>query len=441
MVTARDDLLQHYELAWQAYFDPDAKGAGAKGWLPSLRRQQLDAFLDKGFPTARDEHWKYIDLAALKARLFEFSAPLHAVHREQIEKHLLPVEHYRLVFVDGFFEADFSLLPNQEEFTAINLANVIPKQEAIKKYITPSRDSSAFMHLNTACVQDGAFIVIPANCSVDRPIHLLFLTSSTSNNTLQNIRNIIVTEHHAHLTLLEEHQSLSEDSCWVNVVTQLFSNESAQIEYVKFQNQNTCSFHFSAIESLQRQHSQLSLHNYSLGSRLARDELQGFLAGGSAALQLQELYLPFKTQHITMHSSITHQADATVSEVLSRGIVAGKSSATFKGKIKIEKNIKQVAANLQNKNLLLAKDAEVNAKPELEVHSDDVRSCKHGAVMGRIDEEMLFYLRSRGIPQAHAYQLLLLAFAHCCLSAISHQAIVDKLLFAVTHHCKEMIHA
>lgn len=431
MIEVKDNLLQQYEQTWREHFAGEDKD-----WLYVLRQQQLNAFLVKGFPTTKDEHWKYTNVAPIKKQLFEFSKPIPSpVEQNKISQFFLTGDYYRLVFVDGFFDKNNSILPIAGKYIIANLAEAL-KQHAdlVQHYFNQQKNLSAFGHLNLACVKDGVFIYAPKYCSIKKPIQIIFLTTGSGSCSWQNTHNIIIAESQADLTLIEEHQSLTDRVYVSNVFTQIDAGEASRVEYIKLQNQHHHSFHLGNIDIRQKKDSQVFAHHYSLGAQLARDDLHCYLNETNAFLRLQGLYLPLNYQHIDLHSFIYHCADHTTSEELFKGVIASKSRAVFNGKICVEKNIKHNFANLQNKNLLLARDAEVNTKPELEIYSDNVK-CQHGATVGQIDKEMLFYLRSRGISEEEAYQVLLMAFIQEPLKDMSEE-VAQKILRCITKHCE-----
>lgn len=429
MSLLNENLLQQYENVSQNHFR-----VYDKPWLAALRKQSWDAFLTQGFPTTRDEDWKYTNLSPLNHQQFHFATTSKNQNCNEI---FLTGHHYRLVFVDGFFNKDDSIVPENENYIITNLATAMQVHEdLVQTHLSYTQNKAAFVNLNTACIQDGVFIYVPENCIVQKPIQLIFISSAESKDNLQNIRNVIVAKPHANFTVIEEHQSFCNESYIANILTQIDAHEDSKIEYCKLQYQNNNSFHFGNIEISQEKNSQVLLHSYSLGSQLARDNIYCYLNEPGASVRMQGLYLPFKKQHIDLHTYIYHQADHTSSEELFKGVIAGKSAAVFNGKIYVEKNIKQAVANLQNKNLLLARDAKINTKPELEIYASDVK-CRHGATIGQIDQEMLFYLRSRGILQEKAYELLLLAFVREHLNVIYNAQVSEKILSYVTHHCEE----
>jgi Fe-S cluster assembly protein SufD len=331
-------------------------------------------------------------------------------------------EYYQLVFMDGHFQVALSSLPETQSFIATNLAYAKTHHQDLLQY---------YMGQHPLALTDGAFIFVRSDCIVTKPIHLLFLSSKDSLDSSQTLHNVLIFEKGAQATLFEEHESLNTSPYEVNVCTELYADNQAQVIYHKLQQQHSKSYHFANFDVMQKSNSRVVAHHYHLGGEKASEDINVCLNESGACLSLRGLALAYrKRQHIDVNIFVQHLADYTQSEELFKCVVASQARGVFKGKIFVTENIKQAVANLQNKNLLLAKDAEINTKPELEIYSDDVK-CNHGAAIGQLDPQMLFYLRSRGIPQETAYQLLLLAFINEQFTAMP-QTVSAKILQAIT---------
>lgn len=427
----KDLFLSQLEQQWQRHFEVVANKE-----LNEIRKHNFDKFVAQGLPTTKQETWKYTNLIALKQQ--QFSIAERPVVANVITDHFLAEEHYRLVFVDGYFIADASVLPKeQSDFVVMNLQDAIKSHFAnLRTSLTAADELNELAQLNTGCFNDGAFIHVTEGAVIDRPIHLLYLNSANKQNQLQTARNIVICGRHSQLNIIEEHVSTDDSVCFSNIVTQFDVQDNAKVDYVKIQKQNLNSYHFANILVKQQQYSEVSVQHINLGAQLAREDLHCYLVGSEASVKINGLYLPLNKQHIDVHTYIYHEADHTTSEEFYKGVVANKSRAVFDGKIIVTKNIKQAVANLQNKNLLLTTDSEVNTKPELEIYSDDVK-CRHGATVGQLDKQMLFYLQSRGIPQERAYQLLLAAFLSDSLENLSHQKVVADINNLIKRYCEE----
>jgi Fe-S cluster assembly protein SufD len=429
-----NELLQQHAQEWQNIFGK----LTSEEWLLSLRKHRWDAFLAQGFPTTKDEHWKYTSLQQFKSQPFKLGIKNHCeITHSELQPFYIDTD-YRLVFVDGLFARDLSLLPvSQSHIIVSSLSKAMDMHsDVIQPYLQEQKIQNAFLNLNTACMQEGIFIFIPAQCRLEKPLHLLFISTTDAMGCMQNIRNIVIVDTHAKASIIEEYQCLTAQTSVTNAVTQIQVHEDATLDYIKLQNQNKSAFHISNTIITQKRNSLMRAYSYSVGSQLAREDIHCFLEENGASLQLHGLYLPLQQQHMDIHTYVYHCADHTSSEEFFKGIISNRSRAIFNGKITVAKQTHDTVANLQNKNLLLTPDSEVNTKPELEIYSNDVK-CRHGATVGQLDQEMLFYLRSRGIPKEQAHHLLLLAFINENLTVILDPAIAEKICHAVTHYCEE----
>lgn len=430
----KDIFLQHLEQDWHQYFGNLASNPD----LVSCRKKQFDQFVKLGLPTSKDEHWKYTNLAPIKALQFKLASSTNDV-KDEISQYFLVEPHYRLVFVNGSFVAKWSIITS--ETSKLILASLCDATEKFYDYVKPyliddhTTNSNPFAKLNTACIKEGAFIIVPESVDVKKPIHILNINSTHTEQNLNHLRNIVIAQSGCKITILEEHLSMNDSVYFTNSMTNIHAEKGAFIHYTKIQNQNKKSFHIGNLEINQERESRVELSHLNLGSKIAREDVRCHLKEGSC-VKIQGMYLPLNQQHIDVHTDINHEASHTASDQSYKGIVGQKSRAVFNGKIKVIKNIKQAIANLQNKNLLLSSESEVNTKPELEIYSDDVK-CHHGATVGQLDQQMLFYLQSRGIPLETAYRMLLTAFINDNLTNFKHHHMIEQIKNLVTHYCEE----
>lgn len=412
--------LQAYQSSWHAHMASQLNDEFA-----SWRQEQLAQFLIKQLPA---------NLTTILSSSYPVSDknPL-------LEKHCPPFisaseSAYRLVFLNGHYQSHLSVTPIDDNIIITNLATALINYPAqLRAYLMQCKDESALINLNNAYLHEGAFVYVPAHCQLDRPVHLLFLGNQASCHSL---RNIIVADDNANLVVFEEHVSLTDSPYVTQIVTQVIAQPAAKITYMKLQQQNADSIHIANLEVNQAKNSEVIGQKIDLGSHVAQETIFTRLYEKGATLKLQGIYLPLKKQQMSIAINVSHLADHTNCEINYRGAVASQSKGHFVGKIEVAKQIKKADAALQNKNLLLARDAEVSTKPELEIYADDVK-CKHGATIGQIDANMLFYLRSRGISPEEAYKLLLVAFIQQHLEKL-HPVISPKLIEIVTGYCEEV---
>lgn len=396
-------------------------------WLQSFREKEIKKFLQRGFPHKKEENWKYTDVSSLGKNTYvpakNISTPVFLTNEKSANC-------ITLVFVNGHFSKELShtqLLP--KEVLLLPLKQAQQQHEAlIKPYLLRefSVELQPFACLNSALHTEGVFLFIPKNYQLQIPVHVTFI-SSQQEHAFICTRNIIVASENSKVTVLEEYHGFGTEHYVVNCVTDIVAEKGAQIHYHKIQNENIHATHIANTHIQQHQDSQVTSHVLSIGSRLAREDLHVNLKERGAHCKLNGLYcLQEDNQHIDHHVLVTHAADKGSSEMSYKGIMDKKSRAVFNGKVYVQQNAKQTHAQQQNHNLLLSALAEVNAKPELEIYADDVK-CTHGATIGQLQKEAIFYLCSRGIDKNTAAKLLIIAFAAEIIGQIAQPLFKDKM--------------
>lgn len=380
--------------------------------LRSLRQNHFETFLAQGLPTKKQEDWRGTDLTPLLQQSFSLKSN-DQIAPVDIQKYLLP-NAYHLVFIDGQFIPNFSNLI-EDHWQLLNLNTAIRQDKFDFNHFRNFKSSQSFAHLNLALWSDGAYIYLPKGYSPDKPIQLLFY--SCTMGLMQSPHNIIVADQASQLTVIETFFGADDKSYFNNVTTQIIAKADAQIRYYKLQMESKQSSHIANISILQDQASQTQIFNFGQGAQLARDHLIVQLQQSRASTHLYGLYGPGMQQHHDHHTHIEHQATHCESTQLYKGILNNQSSAIFNGQITVQPKAQQTKAQQMNHNLLLSQNATIDTKPELAIFADDVQ-CTHGATIGQLDEESLFYLRSRGINEDHARQILLTAFANEIYAAI-----------------------
>jgi len=383
----------------------------APQWLQDWRAQQLQTFLQQGFPGRRDENWKYTSIAPLLEKTFSLADSANDSLEPDISAHRMP-ESYYLVFIDGVWRPEYSEwdgLPKTVLLTDCAEA-VIRYPDRYQQAITACAPSnlSSFYSLNGALNRDGLFLAIPDHVELTKPIHVCYLT--TGDAVMHHPRHLIHLGAHSAVSLLEEYTGVDRRCYFNNIVTHISVSANARLNYYKLQAESTHAFHIAHTIIDQAGDSQVRTGHIAIGSRLNRDDLQFGLQQPGASCELAGFYYPQSHQHLDFHTRIDHQSSRTRSRQYYKGIIAGEGRAVFNGKIVAHSQVKQVIAQQVNHNLLLSKSAEVDTKPELEVFADDVQ-CTHGATVGYLDDSALFYLRSRGIPERLAQQILMNGFA------------------------------
>lgn len=389
-------------------------------WLARLRKDALDRFAQRGFPTRNDEDWKYTSVAALERQRFHVATDgsAHAGANPLMNHHALATDvGHVLVFLDGRYApwlSNIGALP-----TGARLASLADTLEAtpdlLESYLAADEHQTVFGALSTAFMADGAFLCLQRGIVLEAPVHLLFL--STKSDAAHHIRNLIVAEGGAQATVIEHYAGIDGIQYFNNVVTRIFAEGNAAIAHHKLQQEGSAAFHVAGIHAAQQRDSRLESHSISFGAALARNDITIAFDGHGCEATLNGLYLVSGTQHVDHHTCIDHRQPNGTSREHYRGVLEGSSHAVFNGKVIVQPGAQKTNAYQTNHNLLLSRDAEVDTKPELKIYADDVK-CNHGATVGQLDEAQLFYLRSRGIDEAVAHSLLVHAFAHDVIERI-----------------------
>jgi len=404
MIDARQHYLAHYQS-----MRPRLENLGS-GPLRRLRRAAIERLADVGFPTSKTEEWRFTPLAPLLAQPFEPAVP-HPADAEALRPILAGFDGVRLVFLDGRFEASASDLGGLSRgVIATNLARGFEDGEGLISHLGQHAlfKISPFTALNTALMEDGAVLHIPDEMALEEPIQLIFVASSP--RAISNPRILIVLGAGASATVVESYLGGCREPYFTNVVTEAVLKRGARLEHLRLQQEADQAFHVGLLQVSQGQGSRLSSHAFSLGGSLARTEIRTVLAEDGSSCALNGLYMGRASQHQDNLTSIDHAASHCTSRELYKGVLDEKSSGVFSGRIRVHPDAQKTDASQTNKNLLLSEDAVVDTKPQLEIFADDVK-CTHGAAVGQLDDDAIFYLRSRGIAKQDARRLLSYAFA------------------------------
>ncbi|HTV53566.1 MAG TPA: Fe-S cluster assembly protein SufD [Terriglobia bacterium] len=390
-------------------------------WLHSLRARAMEAFADLGVPTTRQEAWRFTNITPLTRIPFRLASPVDGAAglEDNLEHYSIGDAAARLVFVNGYFSPSLSSLSDLPEgVIATNLRQSIANrvlEQHIGRYADDERE--AFVALNTAFLRDGAFIRVAQGVGLERPIQVIYLRMEGARNTVSYPRTLVVVERGAQAQVIESHLGLAQEPYFNNAVTELVAGEDASIEHLKIQEESELAFHIANIVAHQNRASRVLSHSISLGAHLARHDIRAVLAGEGAECTLNGLYQVNGRQHVDHHTTLDHAMPHCGSREYYRGVLDGKSSAVFNGAIIVRKDAQKTDAIQSNKNLLLSEEATINTKPELQILADDVR-CTHGATVGQLDPDAVFYLRARGIGLDAARHLLTRAFANDVIARI-----------------------
>lgn len=396
-----------------------------------IRKSAITKFEDLDFPTTSNEDWKYTNVSPIFKYDFKLSDADAKIATEDVER--LKIENLTenlMVFINGIYSEEHSnLLPLPKGVKIENLAFTLKNDpEFLIKYFGKDVNvDNGFVALNTAITQDGTVVYIPDKCVIDEPIQILNLTSSRKGEyVLSQPRNIIVAGKNSHVRIIETYNSLSEEPSFTNVVTEIDAGENSYVELFRIQNENLNSFQISKTQVEQERNSNFTSYNITLGGALVRNDLNTVLDDVNINCNLYGLYILEDSQHVDNHTLIDHAKPHCLSNELYKGVLKDKSRAVFNGKVFVRKDAQKTNAYQSNKNILLSQEATVDTKPQLEIFADDVR-CTHGATVGQLDDESVFYLRSRGIDKENARSILIRAFANDIFEKIKIDALRDHL--------------
>jgi Fe-S cluster assembly protein SufD len=381
------------------------------GSIRPLREAAFARFAELGLPTKQDEEWKYTSLAPLAQTRFEpaVDAGLPSLDRWALEDCGI-----RLVFVDGRHRPELSsqAAGPAGAFIGSLAAALAERPELVGRELARHADHQrdALTALNTAFIEDGAFIHLPAFAVLRAPIHLLFVSTAAGKATLSQPRNLIILGAGSQATVVETYAGLREEVYLTNAVTEAVLGDGARLDHYKLQEESARAFHLALLQVNHGRDSKFTSHSVALGSALARNEVRALFAREGSECTLNGLYMAAGKQHLDNRTVIDHQSPRCTSRELYKGVLDGQSRGVFSGRVLVREDAQKTDASQANKNLLLSDDALVDTKPQLEIFADDVK-CAHGAAVGQLDEDALFYLRSRGIGREAARSLLTYAFA------------------------------
>ena len=405
---------EHYLSAFRR--NQTTGAAGVPPWLNDLRESAIASFAALGFPTTRNEEWKYTSVDPIAALAFGRG---NGQAKTLTADELFPLSFSdfscnRLVFVNGVYVPQFSSLRELPEGVRVqSLAEAIlgddqVLQPYLGRYARYQRET--FVALNTAFMEDGAVVVVPEGCRLEEPIYLVFASMAGEMPIASHPRNLIVLRSGSEAKIVESYVGLGTGTYFANAVTELVGEENASVDHYRLQRETEKGFHIGTLEARVGRNCNCMAHAITLGGSLVRNDVHVVLDGAGSECVLNGLYLMEGKQHVDNHTEIEHVQPRATSLELYKGILSGSARGVFNGKIVVHKDAQKTDARQTNKNLLLSEGAMVNTKPQLEIHADDVK-CSHGSTIGQLDGDGLFYLRSRGMGLEDAQSLLSYAFA------------------------------
>jgi Fe-S cluster assembly protein SufD len=406
---------------------------GEPAWVARLREGAFERFEDLGFPTTDEEEWKYTNVAAIaRAEFMPASADAALKLEGATVEPFVSAEsrRSRLVFVDGVFDREHSSLEAiPEGVVALDLGEALAGEHAEVLWEHLGRlsgeGSDAFSALNTAFIGGGAFLRVPVGVESGAPVQLLFLSTADAEAATFP-RVLIVAERDSRLDLIETYASIGDATYLTNAVVEVFVGEGARVTHYKVQDEGASAFHVASTRAELSRSSSYDLTTVTLGAQLSRHNIEVLLESEGAECRVDGLYIVGTGQHADTHSLIDHRVPNCASRQNYKGILDGRSRAVFNGRVFVREDAHGTDAEQSNKNLLLSREARVDTKPQLEIYNDDVK-CSHGATVGQLDEEELFYLISRGLHTDLARNLLTYGFAEEIVARIKFESIRAQL--------------
>jgi Fe-S cluster assembly protein SufD len=403
----------------------------------------LDYLKRVGFPDTKNEDWKYTDVKDILTTLYEWNPQTILDKRDFNEIQLKADERaYYAVLVNGNFIDSLSKLPNLDEFlkikpiSKVNLNEIPYFEKYIGKIANYKLDS--FTALNTIFIHDGLFIYLGKNQILEKPLYIYCIDDGRYQNSFSQVRNTLVFEKNAKACIIEVYVSLGEQITFSNHVTEIYMDVSTCIEYVKIQNLNNNGNAVTKTHVYQKKHSASALLTFSLGGNMVRNNLQVILDDENCETNMHGLVIANGYSHIDNHTVVEHQKPYSTSNELYKNILGDHATGVFNGKILVAQNAQKTLAYQSNQNILLSNNSSINSKPQLEIFANDVK-CSHGATSGQLNEQALFYLRSRGIDEKTAKIILTQAFAEDIVEKVKVPELREELKVVILNKLNDMI--
>ncbi len=425
--------------SWLENFTEAERSAPGRAlpWLKKLREDAFARFCEAGFPTTKDEDWRFTNVSAIARTQFRSARPAKLAKSEAAARRVEGAA-AQIVLVNGRHAPELSSLKNLPKgVTVASLAELIDRDPAtlekhLGRYASQERD--AFVALNTAFLAEGAYIHVARGVVVDAPIVLLYLTTEEDAPTVTHPRNLIVAEDESQVAVIEDYVSIGGESvAFSNAVTELVAGENAHVQHYLIEREHLKAFNVSTLRIEQGRSANVASHSVLLGGGLVRNNVHPVLAGEGGECLINGLFLGTGRQHLDNYMHVEHAAPHCGSRQFYNGILDGQAHGVFHGRIVVHKAAQKTDAKQTNRNLLLSDDAQIDTKPQLEIYADDVK-CTHGATIGQIEENALFYLQSRGISESEARKLLLMAFAEECVDRMHSTAAREHVVRLIRGH-------
>ena len=437
VITASEQLATYLD----SFTEFRERAAGRElPWLKELREGAFARFCEVGFPTTHDEDWRFTNASAIARTAFEL-APAQKLSKDDVRQFAISNAACKLIFVNGHFAPELSNIGQLPTGVAVNglaqetAANSKSVESHLGRYLNIQRD--AFSALNTAFGEDGVYVHVRKGVVLEAPIYALFVSTASDKPLMTHPRNLIVIEKEAQATVVEDYVSIGESAAFCNTATELVVGENAVVEHYMIEREHKQAFNVSTLRIQQERSANVSSHSLLLGGGLVRNNVHPVLAGEGGECLINGLFIGNERQHLDNYMLVEHASPHCGSRQFYNGILDDHAHGVFHGRIVVHKDAQKTDAKQTNRNLLLSDDAQIDTKPQLEIYADDVK-CTHGATIGQIEENALFYLRSRGIDEVSARKLLLMAFASECLDRMKPGAAREHVENLIHDHLRTL---
>ncbi|WP_111307744.1 Fe-S cluster assembly protein SufD [Confluentibacter sediminis] len=399
-------------------------------YFNNLRNNAIKIFEEKGFPSKKEEAWKYTSLnSVIKEDYTVFPKQENALEFNDVKKYFIhDIDSYKIVFIDGKYSSYLSETTHDGmDICLMSAAMSKPKYHiVIENYFNKVATKDSLPSLNTAFSTEGAYIHIPKNKMVAKPIQIIHFSTGNESAVMLQPRNLIVVDENSHVQIIERHQSLTDNAVLTNSVTEIFANKRAIVDYYKIQNDNLNASLIDNTFINQKQESVASVHTFAFGGKLIRNNLNFYQNGERIDSTLKGVTIIGEKQHVDHNTLVHHIEPNCESHQDYKGIFGENSTGVFNGKIIVNKEAQKTNAFQANNNILVSDKSTINTKPQLEIFADDVK-CSHGCTIGQLDESAMFYMRSRGIPEKEAKALLMYAFSNTVMSSVKIPEIKQRI--------------
>ena len=409
----KDKLLSSF-LAFENQIDVDTT-------VHDIRSEAIKVFENEGFPTKKDENWKYTSLKGITKQDYSVFPKLEtAIEYSEVQKYFIhDIDTYKIVFVDGKYSSHLSETTH-DGIDVCLMSSALHKAEyktVIDKHFNTVATKSSLTSLNTAFSKEGAYIHIPKGKVAKKPIQIVHLSTGNETALMLQPRNLVVVEENAQVQIIERHQSLTENPVLTNSVTEIIAEKRAIVDYYKIQNDNKEASLIDSTFVNQKDDTFVSVHTFSFGGKLTRNNLNFYQNGEHIDSTMKGITIIGDKQHVDHNTLVHHIEPNCESHQDYKGIFNDSSTGVFNGKVLVNKEAQKTNAFQSNNNILTTDKATINTKPQLEIFADDVK-CTHGCTIGQLDDSALFYMKQRGIPEKEAKALLMFAFSNNVISSV-----------------------